>query len=455
MGIKSISFTFLVLSFIANDLFAAQLSAVATAENELDARAEALRQLAESIQVNVSSQTLVSSQFKDDVATQELVDTVKTSSDLTLLGAEVFVMKTKQGYRAEAQLDTEQSFNLYLTKIKAEQVLLDTQIASYKEQTTNLAKFALANEITLQLSSHIKDYLVATMLAVKPDPKQGEQMKAPTWLQDLASKNQWLITLNNFLDALATSDITDPKLGALMLVKGISQQGVFTCPIFQENGSWLSKNNVLSYEIDKKLTQPSLSKKQASFFLIGHANKSTSSGTTISYQLVDTNGQVQHENHINYMLNKPSWQSQPQIENAVLASIAFEFKDKAGNKIPSNITTTEQLYTLVEKNLLNKKQLITEDPCRPIKQLAPLALSNAYGTESLISINISGSLSTFVLRPDPKEHEFALAKVTYKQQNLFNTAQVENRTAVGKKFPVLDPNDALMNAVEIALKKLK
>ncbi len=98
--------------------------------------------------------------------------------------------------------------------------------------------------------------------------------------------------------------------------------------------------------------------------------------------------------------------------------------------------------------------LIKEDPCRPVAHLPLSALIYAYGAESLASINISASLSTFVLRPDPKEHEFALAKVTYQQQGLLDPEQVEHKAAVGKKFPVLEPNHALMNAVEIALKKL-
>jgi hypothetical protein len=442
----------LLASMVSPRVWSLQLSAHATSDNELDARAESLRRLAESIQVNVSGETLISSQFKDNVATQELVDSVKTSTDLTLLGAEVNVMKTKEGYRAEAKIDTQQSFNLYLTKITAEKQLLDSKITLYKQQKSDLAKFPLANDLMLNLSLHIKDYLVATMLTVKPS--KNEPVKTPLWMDDLSSKSQWLITLSDYINQLTSSTITKPKLAALMLVKDIKQENVYTCPIFQKNGSWLNENKSFNFEISKLLPLSSQSKEQAQYFLIGRAVEVNRKSTSISYQLFDVNGKAHQKNQVNYALSHPMWQKKPIQNDAVLTSIHYEFKDKVGNAIPENITTKKQLYTLVEKNILNNKTLVVEDPCRPIEQLSSAALTNAYGVSSFISIKVAGKLGTFVLRPDPKEHEFALAKVTFQQTDLNSQNNISNKSAVGKKFPVLEPNDALMLAVDVAFKKL-
>ncbi|KGJ97235.1 hypothetical protein [Thalassotalea sp. ND16A] len=452
MKCKFLFVVFVVINLCSNLAQATQLSANATSESETDARAEALRRLAESIQVKVSGETLVTSQLKNNVATQELVDSVNTSTDLTLLGAEVFVMKTKQGYRAEAQIDTEHSFNLYLTKIKAEKQLLDSQITLYQQQKIDIAKFTLANDLMPKLSLHIKDYLIASMLA--PKPKQTEQVKTPTWMADLSNKNQWLLSLNDYVKQLTDSVISDPKLAAFILVSGIELEGVYTCPMFQDNGSWLIEKNILSHEINQALPSVSQSKEQAQYFLIGHAVKTENQATFISYQLVDVNGAPIQKNAVNYVLTVDNWLTQPKKDDAVLTTIAYEFKDKEGKVIPENFTTEKQLYTLAEKNILKSQSLVVEDPCRPIQQLSPSALTNAYGVGSVISITVAGNLSTFVLRPDPKEHEFVLAKVTYQQTDLSKPGQVQNKTSVGKKFPVLEPNDALIAAVETAFKKL-
>jgi len=442
-----------VLSFSSNNLFAAQLSTVATADNELDARAEALRQLAESIQVNVSSQTLVSSQFKDNVATQELVDSVKTSTNLTLLGAEVFVMKTKNGYRAEAQLDTEQSFNLYLTKIKAEQTLINSEIKAYELLTSAVDKYVHATKLISQLNIHITDYLVATMLAVKP--KVDRETEQPKWLADLANKNTSLINLAQYLTKIKASTITDIKLAALLLTEGIEQEQVYTCPIFKENGSWLKESNLLYYEINNSLPTISNDKNKAKYFLIGNLTTNEQGKTTVSYQLQDQHSKVLQQTHVNIPLKKASWQTQAKQENNILLSIDYQLKDKSGKLLPSDITTQQQLYTLAQQSVLKNKSITKSEPCRAMSKLSLSALTNAYGTSNQISLKISAEISTFVLRPDPKEHEFALAKVTYQQIDLMNPNDVKNKAAVGKKFPVLEPNDALLAAVEMAFKKLK
>jgi len=449
---KILIFSCLFASLISPQAFSTQLSAHAVADNEIDARAESLRRLAESIQVKVSGETLVFSQFKDNKATKELADSVKTSTNLTLLGAEVFVMKTKQGYRAEAQIDTEKSFNLYLTKIKAEKLILDNLIVFFKQQKTDLAKFTSANELIPKLSSHIEDYLLATMLSIKPQKEKAKQI--PKWMTDLSEKSQSLLIMSDLVKHLASSTITEPQLAALLLVDGIEQENVYTCPIFQENGSWLNQNDMLNFEISKLIPSSTKNKEQAQYFLLGNAVKNDKKSTSISYQLIDVNGKSLQKNQVSYVLPRPTWQTQPMQINTVLASITYEFKDKIGNSIPENITTKKQLYTLVEQNILDNKSMVLADPCRPIGQLSHTALTNAYGVSSFISIAIAGNLSTFVLRPDPKEHEFALAKVTFQQTDLNKPNNMNNKNAVGKKFPVLDPNSALISAVEMAFKKL-
>jgi len=450
--IKLISLAFLVLSFTSTPLYAAQLSTVATADNELDARAEALRQLAESIQVKVSSQTLVSSQFKDNVATQELVDSVKTSTDLTLLGAEVFVMKTKSGYRAEAQLDTEQSFNLYLTKIKAEQTLINSELKAFEQLTSDVDKFVRATKLISQLNFHIKDYLVATMLVVKPEIKH--ETEQPKWLADLANKNTWLINLTQYLTKIKASTVTDIRLAALLLTEGIEQKKVYTCPIFKENGSWLKESNLLYYEINNSLPTISNDKNKAKYFLIGHLTTNEKGKTIVSYQLQDQSSNILQQTHVNMPLKKASWQTQPKQDNNVLLSIDYQLKDKSGKVLPTDITTQQQLYTLAQQSVLRNKSITKPEQCRSMSKLSLAALTNAYGTSDQISLKISAEISTFVLRPDPKEHEFALAKVTYQQVDLMNPNEINNKAAVGKKFPVLEPNNALLAAVEMAFKKL-
>ena len=441
----------MLTSLISSQTFSAQLSAYAVSDNELDARAESIRRLAESIQVKVSGETFVFSQFKDNKATQELVDSVKTSTDLTLLGVEVFLMKTKQGYRAEAQIDTEKSFNLYLTKIKAEKQLLDNKIVFFHQQKTKLGKFSYANELIPQLSAHLEDYLLATMLSVKPQINKIAQI--PQWMTDLSKKSQSLLVMSDFVKQLASSTITEPQLAALMLVNGIAHENVYICPILQTDGSWLQPNQRLHLEINKLLALSAQSKETAQYFFIGHADKNEQNTSSISYQLFDTSGKALQKNQVNYSLTRPVWQTQPTRKNSVLTSIKYEFKDKTGKLIPENITTKKQLYTLVEQNILNENYLIVVDPCKPVSQLSPYALTNAYGVTSLISISIAGSLSTFTLRPDPKEHEFAQAKISYTKQDLNELNKIKNKTSLGKKFPVLTPESALISAVETALKK--
>lgn len=450
--LKFLIFIFVCFSLISPQSFSAQLSASATSENELEARAESLRRLAESIQVSVSGEAIVFTQFKDNEATQELVDSVKTSTNLTLLGVEVFVKKTKLGFRAEAQIDTEKSFNLYLTKIKAEKQILDNQIIYFRQQKTDLDKLVTAYELTPMLSSHIEDFLIATMLSVKS--QKGETKKIPEWMADLSNKSQTLLSVKDFIKQLASSAITDSKVAALMLVNSITQKSVFTCPIFKKNGAWLAYNDPLNVEIRKLLTSPAQSKDKAQYFLIGHSDNNANPATSISYQLYDSSGEPLQKNQVNYLLSQPTWQTQPIQKNAVLTSINYEFKDTAGKLIPENITTEKQLYTLVKQNILNNQSMVATDPCRPIEQFSNIALANAYGASSFLSMKIAGNLSTFVLRPDPKEHQFALAKVTFQQSDLTGQKVMSNRSAVGKKFPVLDANNALISAVEIAFKKL-
>jgi hypothetical protein len=442
----------LLTTCISPQSYSAQLSAHAVADNELDARAESLRRLAESIQVKVSGETFVYSQFKDNKATQELADSLKTSTDLTLLGAEVFIMKTKQGYRAEAQLDTKKSFNLYLTKIKAEKQLLDNQISFFTEQKTDLAKFISANNLIPKLSSHIEDYFLATMLSA--EPQQSETSKVPQWMSDLSNKSQSLLNISYYVKQISSASITDPQLAALLLVENIQQEDVYTCPILQENGSWLNMNNRLNFEINKLLPLATKSKEKAKYFLLGHATKAENQSTTISYQLVDVAGKSLKKNQVSFVLSNPTWQSQPKQKNAVLTSINYEFKDKTGNLLPENITTEKQLYTLAEQNILANQTMVIAEPCRPVDGLSHSALANAYGATSFISIGIAGNLSTFTLRPDPKEHEFALAKVTFEETDLTGLAKISNKSVLGKKFPVLEPNTALISAIEIAFKKL-
>ena len=449
MTLKGLFFICSLASMISPQVYSAQLTAHAVSDNELDARAESLRRLAESIQVRVSGETLVLNQFKDNKATQELVDSVKTSTDLTLLGAEVFVTKTKDGYRAEAKIDTEKSFNLYLTRIEAEKKILDSQIIFFNQQETDLARLSSANELIPKLSSHIENYLLATMLSIKPE--KGEATQSSQWMADLSNKSQSLLTMNEFVNKLAASKVTEPQLAALLLVRGINQENVYTCPIMKSNGSWLNQNNRLHLEISKLLYLSAQNKEKAQYFLIGHTDKDTSS---ITYQLSDVYGKTLLKNQVNYLLPRPTWQKERTQKNAVLTLINYEFKDKSGKLIPENITTKKEIYSLIQQNVLNNQSLVMVDPCRPIEKLSHTAMSNAYGVSSFISMNISGSLSTFVLRPDPKEHEFALAKVTFQQTDLNEPSKMSNKNTVGKKFPVLEANNALISAVEIALKKL-
>jgi hypothetical protein len=236
---------------------------------------------------------------------------------------------------------------------------------------------------------------------------------------------------------------------ATLLTLGINDNEVLTCPIFAYDGSTLAASHPLFNALSKQLSN-GYDEKTASYYLVSLASH-LDNNTMISAFLLDKNGSIVQQQKAKMFIEKSNWQNQSEATNTKLLIINFaveNFSDIAPDNYVSRVK--ERVLTA-----LNSEQKYKQSsPCFPIHLFENQAIKNYYGVNKMATIDINAKIGRFILRPDPMEHLFAAANIIYSEIELQNGEELVRKMVEGKKFPILDENEAMLEAIDIGLKKL-
>lgn len=431
-----------ILVFYMQPLGAKILTATAQAPTSKLARADALKQLAESIQVSVSGSTLVENQLKNNEYTNSLSEQIKTSTDITLLGVELSEQQNELGYAVTARLNTQTSFFSYLQKIQLESQTIQNLQSEFERTTNESQKLTLAHDSVTKLVIHLKDYLLAGLLADESAPSD--------WSANLQREVVQLSKFQNYLFSTKNTPQANPQIVASLLALGVEKTGVLSCPILNHNGSKLGTSHPLSKALQLKVGK-GYNEQSASYFLVSLVTSLDKNGAKVTAFLVDKNGAIVQQQKAIFMGQLSDWVTPPGSPQSKLLVTQFSMDDEP-EIINSNYIARvkERVATVINE----KHGYIQASPCLPIQLLENNVIKNYYGVNQIATVNINAKIGRFFLRPDPKEHLFALANITYTEVDVQSGEALVRKMTEGKKFPVLDEHEAILEAVSISLKKL-
>tara|TARA_R110002167_G_scaffold88509_7_gene238699 strand:- start:13421 stop:14740 length:1320 start_codon:yes stop_codon:yes gene_type:complete len=437
-----ILFTLVILVFYAHAACAKILTATAQSSTSKLARADALKQLAESIQVSVSGSTMVENQLQNNEYTNSLSEQIKTTTDITLLGVELSEQQNETGFVVTARLNTQTSFFSYLQKIQLEYQTIQ-HLQSELEQTTNESqKLTLAYNSVNKLVAHLKDYLLAGMLADESGPND--------WSANLKPNVVLLNKLQNYLFEIKNQTQNNPEIVATLLTLGIEQVGVLNCPIIANSGSRLVATHPLSNALQQKVGK-GYNEESASYFLVSVATQLDKDNARITAFLVDKSGAIVQQQQAKFVVKLSDWQPQTPSSHSKLLVTQFSIDNLSE---PIADTYTARVNERVSTAINSKQSFKQPSPCLPVHLVENQAIKNYYGVNHMATVNINAKIAHFFLRPDPKEHLFAMANIIYTEVDVQSGEELVRKMAEGKKFPVLDENEAILEAIDIGLKKL-
>jgi len=347
---------------------------------------------------------------------------------------------------------------IYIQKLQSERSYLNELLVKHDALIEENNKLASALFIRKQLNIHLENYKKLELISQGKRQYSSDVPHIFPWQNDKENKQQALAKLQTYIQPFYALPTKDPKRAALLIASGFTQPNIYTCPILEENGSWLKRTHPLYQEIMQVLPPTNQDKQKATHFLIGKVVSNDNGHSKINYQLVDEKNSAISSQQINFIFEQAIWGNHGIPEQKVLLDIDSTLKARPNgpNTIHASAhSLNETLYQLVGEKLLPNQNVIAVDPCKPIALFSNDALHKAYGTYGLVSVKISGKISTKVSWPDPIEHQVAHVEVNVQHRDINGAVQMRAQHAMAKHYPVVTPYDGLLAATEKALTKLR
>jgi len=456
------------------------IQAHTTALTEHEARLQVFQQLTLQFQEVASKTSLIEAYQQDKDVSPQLVEKTLGLTTFKWQGVDVITHKVPEGFAATAALDYTAMLS-FQKELQESEPTIKEELVRY-QQSTELEKIRLAGQLITQLNQHLQQYVIfKTLTGIDNTQLNNDE------LSYLKSHTTTLYELTNFIETIKARTTHEPKVVAALLFSALqtnntpSLQNIITCPIFSEEGSWLPLSKPIYREVNQLLNSSS-NLTEPQYWLVAKAQTkplsstpqlspknnigNTSAGShspnsvppnsvAIEYQLIDRENNSLLKQTFNVIVDESSWEFHTPQLDSVLATIEYDFKNLKGEPILKSPETSRQLYALLKQQLGNSKSVIEQDRCRSIAGLNSEAIIKTYGATELANIKISGQISTFTLRPDPKEHEFALVNITYTLKDLFNPQWESQRKFIGKQYPIGIEHEAFIAATNNAFRKLR
>ncbi len=339
-------------------------------------------------------------------------------------------------------------------QIGSEQTFINQRLKKHEGLTEKYKKLASALFLSKQLKIHLENHKTVALISKTFYGPEAVVNNTIAWDDKIESEQQELSKLQEYVQLAYAQPTTDPKRAAILLLNNINQLDIYTCPLFDQDGSKLTATHPIYHEVMRSLLSVNQDKKRAKYFLSAQVKTDSQGDSEVNYQLVDKKSNVILAKKINFTFEKTDWESNNiQVQDVLLdidTNLTVQFAE------PSlSYSSEERLYQLVSKTLPANKHFIAVEPCRPIAQFSNHALSKVYGVSSLMSVKVSGRMRTKVTWPDPKEHQIAQVVVNLQYRDLYNTVQINEQQSEARHFPVLNSYNALLAATEKALIKLR
>ena len=342
----------------------------------------------------------------------------------------------------------------HIKQIESEQISINQRLKKHEGLIQKYNKLASALFISKQLNIHLENHKTVALLSKSlygPETVANNRIK---WEDEIKNEQLELSKLQTYIQSAYAQPTTDPKWAAILLSNNINQLDIYTCPLFEQDGSRLTATHPIYHEIIRTLFSANQDKKRAKYFFSAQAKTDNQGDSEVNYQLVDKKSNIILTKKIYFTFQKSEWERNNIQVHDVLLDIDTNLTAQLTEPSLSD-SSEEELYQLVSQTLPANKHFIAVDPCRPITQFSNHALSKVYGVSSLMSVKVSGRIRTKVTWPDPKEHQVAQVVVNFKYLDLYNTVQINEQQSEARHFPVLNPYNALLAATEKALIKLR
>lgn len=244
------------------------MQAEARAPNEQQAKREALAALADSILVNVQSE---SSSYVEGSGKRQDELRISSRSDVPLIGVDISCLPTGSAVLCEARLDSAKSLTIYTRKLEELRREIGEMDARITRAESN-SRYAQLIQLLTLTEQYEKYHAVAQML--------GETQFTPPAKTRAAIQEQ-LRALEEFTPTL--------DLAAQIVSKGISKEGIYIYPAVPQGSHEVTAFGRVFYDKLAQRLDPVTSPDKASHFLKGEYELLNNS-LHLTYRLLDDGG---------------------------------------------------------------------------------------------------------------------------------------------------------------------
>ncbi len=236
-------------------------------KTEKEAKTDALSDLSQSIQVNITSEFQSIVHVRGDDVKKNRAKYLHSKSDLPILGAEFNVFPAKDCFMAEAFLD-EKNVVLYEKELLNSKHLIDKNYGLLKNEITNREKVNFLKAMLTNIDMFNKYRVVAEFLKSNNIPEQK------------ITKEEIQNQLKNQFTKADTL-----KFGLKMMAKDIKEKGIFIFPPTTKNSSEITQFGSAVKDILSMYLTTIHNPRRAYYYLIGEY-QILKNGIDLTYKLV-------------------------------------------------------------------------------------------------------------------------------------------------------------------------